>query len=154
MGLTLLVISLLVSGCDHGLAPPDIPPTGSIIGQVRYTGEWPGENDVRDLRFVAMRFVPTDTADFLQLNRMAISPRLAYGVASDSFSLMDIETGTFFYSGVAQQFSENILSWKPIGLYAEQGGIFQVKSGETTRISIQVDFRNPPPFPPPGVSRQ
>jgi hypothetical protein len=146
-----VLLLLAMFGCDQGLVPPDIPPMGTISGEIQYVGEWPPAEMVRDLRFVAMRFVPQDTADFLQLNRMAISSRLAYGVESDQFEIVDVEIGTFFFSGVAQQFSPNIISWKPIGLYDEGDGIFQVRAGETTDLTVVVDFDDPPVFPPEGT---
>ncbi len=139
-----------MSGCDHGLSPPDQPPTGAIRGVVTYTGTWPPLSEVFDLRYVAMRFVPTDTADFLQLNRMAISDGLDYGVSSDTFLVPDVQTGGFLYSGIAQQFEDNILSWKPIGIYEENDGFFSVEQGRTTEVEIRVDFASPPVFPPPA----
>lgn len=144
----LLFSCLALTGCDHGLEPPDVPPTGSIHGVITYEGTWPSAAEFRDLRFVAMRFVPTDTADFLQLNRMAISEGLLYGVAADTFDILGVEAGAFPYSGVAQQFSRDILSWKPIGLYEENGGLFFVLPGETVHLQVLVDFASPPVFPP------
>ena len=144
----LLAFGFASGGCDHGLAPPDQPPTGAIRGVVTYSGTWPPLSEVIDLRFVAMRFVPTDTADFLQLNRMAISDRLDYDVSSDTFMVLNVRIGGFFYSGIAQQFEKNILSWQPIGLYEDNDGFFSVEQGRTTEINIHVDFSSRPPFPP------
>jgi len=156
--LPLLIIPAFLFGCDHGLAPPEVPPFGAIRGVITYTGHpdaWPPQNQVRDLRFVAMRFVPQDTADFLQLNRMAISNPLAYGVPQDTFLIEQVEAGLFLYSGVAQQFAPDILSWRPVGLVEEADGVFEVHPGTTTEVSVKVDFNHPPPFPPtpPGPRR-
>ena len=149
----LIVAALLLSpGCDHGLEPPEVDPPGQISGTIQYVGSWPPADSVRDLRFVAMRFVPQDTADFLQLNRMAISERLAYGVSADTFTIDEVETGLFVYSGVAQNFDASILSWKPIGLVVEAGGLFTIESGTTTTVRVTVDFAKPPVFPPPDPS--
>lgn len=145
-----LALALASAACDHGLEPPELQDPGSIRGIVRYTGTWPAEPDVHDLRFVAMRFVPRDTADFLQLNLMAISTRLEYGVASDTFLVEDVDPGVFVYSGVAWQFTPNLLSWKPVGLYEDEGGIFDVEANRVTELRFDVDFGNLPPFPPPG----
>ncbi len=139
----------LLAACDHGLAPPEPEVPGSIRGIVRYSGEWPPRSEVHDLRFVAMRFVPRDTADFLQLNLMAISGGLDYGVDADTFVIDDVAPGLFVYSGVAWQFTPNILSWKPVGLVEADGGLFAVESDRTTQVEVDVDFRNLPPFPPP-----
>ncbi len=146
-----LTLTFVLIGCDHGFEPPEKPSTGTIRAAVTYVGTWPAESEVVDLRFVAMRFVPRDTADFLQLNRMAISDRLSYGVDSETFELTDVETGAFLYSGVAQQFTDDLLSWRPIGLYEETDGIFFVMTNDTTRLALEVDFSNPPPFPPPPL---
>jgi len=145
----LLVVLFLITGCDHGLAPPDVPSAGTIRASIEYVGVWPEESDVHDLRFVAMRFVPIDTADFLQLNRMAISNRLDYGVLNQDVEISDVETGVFLYTGIAQQFTSNLLSWRPLGLYEDNDGIFFVTKDETTEVSIVVDFADPPVFPPP-----
>jgi len=144
-----LILTFVLVGCDHGFEPPDKPSTGMIRATVTYTGTWPSLSEVVDLRFVAMRFVPQDTADFLQLNRMAISDRLNYGVDSETIVLTDVETGAFLYSGIAQQFTNDLLSWRPLGLYAENDGVFFVISDDTVRLAVEVDFSVPPPFPPP-----
>lgn len=144
-----LILTFVLVGCDHGFEPPEKPSVGTIHATVTYVGTWPARSEMVDLRFVAMRFVPRDTADFLQLNRMAISDRLSYGVDTESFELADVETGAFLYSGVAQQFTKDLLSWRPLGLYEETGGIFFVITDDTTRLALEVDFSNPPPFPPP-----
>ena len=146
---TVIGLLAVLAGCDHGFVPPDEPATGTIQASVTYVGMWPPQAQVHDLRFVAMRFVPKDTADFLQLTRMAISGRLEYGVDSDVILLQNVETGAFFYSGIAQQFDSDLLAWKPLGLYEENDGVFWVTADHTTEISLTIDFAFPPPFPPP-----
>lgn len=145
----LAVVSL--ASCDHGLVVPDEETPGAIKGYVTYVHGgllWPPPSMLFDIRFVAMRFVPVDTADFLQLNRMEISNSLHVGVGRDSFLISDVAPGAFPYSGVAYRFSESIFDWKPVGLYEENEGVFTVRNGETTRVSVVVDFANPPVFPP------
>jgi len=146
--LLFLLLAAVVIGCDHGLVPPASSGTGRIEGVVEYVGEWPALEDLHDLRFVGMRFVPKDTSDFLQLNQMAISPGLQTLVDSDAFVIEDVAAGLYLYSGVAQQFEADLLSWRPVGLYKEDGGIFSVAPNETTYLSILVDFNNLPIFPP------
>lgn len=150
MATTLLLIagSLPGFGCDTGLTPPPEPAAGAIEAIVEYTGEWPPRSELKDLRFVAMQFVPRDTADFLQLNRMAISDRLAFNVDADTVHLSDVEAGPYPYSGVAQQFAGDLLAWRPVGLYTDDGGLIIVEPGATTSVSIIVDFDTPPDFPP------
>ncbi|MBO6575437.1 MAG: hypothetical protein JJ896_08480 [Rhodothermales bacterium] len=148
-GIACLAVLLWIgAGCDHGLEPPEEVANGSISGTITYVGEWPPQSQVQDLRFVAMRFVPQDTLDFLQLNRMAISERLAYGVAEDTFTILDVEPGVFVYSGVAQQQTTDILSWRPVGLLQGDGGFFSVEPGQSASLSMTVDFSNLPVFPP------
>lgn len=143
---------VFLSACDHGLEPPEEPPTGAIEVDITYLGHpeaWPPRDSVRDLRFVAMRFVPADTSDFLQLNRLVFSSGLEYGVEAQTVTVGGIETGPFLYSGVAQQYGADALNWRPVGLVQENDGVFIVRQDETTHVSVTVDFRNPPPFPPP-----
>jgi len=146
--LPLLILSLLSLSCDHGLEPPADPGFGTIEGRVTYVGDWPPAEELQDLRFVAMRFTPQDTSDFFKLNEMEISGSLDTDVDSDNFTLSAATAGTYFYSGVAQKFDANLLSWRPVGLYTDNGGVFSVTSGQTVSISFIVDFDNPPVFPP------
>lgn len=144
----LLALALLAA-CDGGLAPPDAPPTGTIRGTVHYAGAWPPADSLRDLRFVAMRFVPQDTADFLELSRLVFSPHtLQRFVDHDTFVVRDVAAGAYVYSGIAQQYSPSLFAWRPVGLYEANDGVFFVSSGETTDVAITVDFRALPPFPP------
>lgn len=147
-GISLLTVLLLTGGCDHGLEPPAKVENGFITGVITYTGAWPPRSEVHDIRFVAMRFVPHDTLDFLQLNRMVISDGLTYGVASESFSVRAVEPGVFVYSGVAQQQSSDLLSWRPVGLLDGDGGIFSVDPGAEVHLELIVDFDHIPLFPP------
>ncbi len=147
--LPFLFCALLAAGCDHGLAPPDDPPFGAILSVISYEGTWPSADSLQDLRFVAMRFVPRDTADFLQLNRLVFSKNsLDLYVERDTVLIEQAPVGVFVYSGVAQNYSSNLFAWRPVGIYEEGDGIFQVRSGDTTRLSIHVNFAKLPPFPP------
>lgn len=146
----LLALLLIYTGCDHGLEPPDAPPFGSIQGTVTYTGTWPPGDSLRDLRFFALPFVPQDTLDlFRDLNQLVFSERLRYNVSDDSFSIDSVQAQIYVYSGVAQQFSRNLLDWRPVGLAT----LFQVRPGEVTELSITVDFNHIPPFPPGTADR-
>ncbi|TDI76657.1 MAG: hypothetical protein E2O84_02145 [Bacteroidetes bacterium] len=143
-----LTAVLYLQGCDGGLAPPELKPFGSISGIITYSGSWPPADSLDDLRFIAMRFIPADTADFLQLNKMEISSSLDLFVDTDSFLIENVIPGGFFYSGVAQKFSIDLLAWRPVGLVEENGGIFEVEPASRTVVSIHVDFDHLPPFPP------
>jgi hypothetical protein len=146
-----LGLLLLGTACDHGLAPPDEPPTGRLQGTISYdVSSWPPQDEVRDLRFVALPFVPRDTSDlFRDLDRLVISSSLAYGVSRDTFIIDGVPAGTYVYSGVAQQFSPDVLDWRPVGLVDANGGFLQIRDGGTTTVEVMVDFANLPPFPPP-----
>jgi hypothetical protein len=143
-------ITLASTACDDGLVVPEEELAGAISGSITYmnVSAWPPDSTIFDIRFVAMRFVPVDTADFLQLNRMEISSSLRRRVATDTFFIEDVTPGTFPYSGVAYQFSEDIFDWRPVGVYSENDGIFTVSNGETAYVEVIVDFENPPVFPP------
>lgn len=146
-----VILGASMASCDGGLEVPTEEPAGTIAGSITYLNPstaWPPDSTIFDLRFVAMRFVPADTADFLQLNRMEISERLRSRVEHDSFVIEDAKPGAFPYSGVALQFSSDIFDWKPVGLYADNDGVFTVRRGETTYVSVVVDFENLPIFPP------
>ncbi len=143
--LLLLVISL--TGCDGGLEPKPPPLYGAIEGTIIYEGDWPSQESVKDLRFVALREVPAGIEDFLNFETMVIGPRLEYEVEQDHFLIEDVKSATYRYSGVARQFSDQLIDWEPLGLYKENGGVFTVE-GDTVRLDIRVDFENLPPFPP------
>ena len=138
----------MIVSCDHGLAPPPIPPLGSVDVSVTYRGNWPPSDSLKDLRFVAFRFVPRDTTDFFRLNEILFSPTLPMRVPEHRMRIDSVEAGEFVYSGIAQRFSNDLLDWRPLGLYEDNGGSFTIGIAETTYIAIDVDFGNLPPFPP------
>ena len=144
----LLIICLvaLLAGCGSGLQPPDEPGFGSISVRITYEGTWPVADSLRDLRFVALRFVPRDTTDLLQLNRMVISPGLQRNVESDAVTLTGVPEGFYPYAGVAQQFTAALFDWRPVGLV---DGVFEVRPDATTEVFVAVDFGQLPVFPPP-----
>lgn len=143
----ILLLSVFLQSCDSGIAPPPDTLGGTIVGKVNYRGTWPSADSVRDLRFVALRFVPVDTTDFLQLNRMEVSEQLRYGVSSDTFSISSVQPGLFPYSGVARQITDNIFSWAPVGLVTATGGIIELADAETLQVTVDVDFADIPAFP-------
>ncbi len=141
----------LPAGCDSGLVPPEAPDRGFISGTVSYTGDWPADSSLFDLRFVAMRIVPTSADDIITefgKQRVVLSQGLERLALQDSFFVSLVTTGPYVYSGVAIQQSSNAFDWLPVGLYQEDAGIFQVLPNDTTFIHINVDFTNIPPFPP------
>lgn len=150
-----LLITFLAAGlaaCDHGIEPPELLPAGVVRGTVHYpTGYWPPSDSLRDLRFVALRFMPRDTSDLLQLNKLIASGTLKRYLPPDStdvFLIGNVRPGVFVYSGIVQNFGRGALDWRPVTIYEENDGLFEVRSGDTTDISLTVDFRNLPPWPP------
>lgn len=141
-----LIAGLVTTSCDHGLAPVD--EEGEIHVTITYEGEWPPDDEIYELRFVAMRFIPGSTSDFLRLNEMEVSDRLKTQVDQQSIILEEVRNGRFFYSGVAWQFSPNIFQdWRVLGLYKEGNGEFNVR-GDVVEIHVNVDFDDLPEFPP------
>jgi hypothetical protein len=145
--LVLLLLALALGGCDGGLKPPD-QSTGSIRAFIAYPppDQWPSADSLRDLRFVALRFVPRDTTDFFDLNRISFSDGLRRRVLRDTVLLRDVPATFYPYAGVAQQFSADLLDQRPVGLVPGDG--FLVPRGDTVEVRVEVDFRSPPPFPP------
>ena len=152
-----LALAVLLAACDQGFTPPEDPPTGTLVVDITYENfpeTWPPTEDIYELLFVALRFVPKDTADFLQLNRLIFSERLQFHVERQTVTLDSVGTGIYPYSGVAHKYSPDLFAWRPIGLVEEGGGIIVVSPEETTRVSMAADFLNPPPFPPPEIEFQ
>lgn len=146
-----VLLTGLSAGCDNGLVPPDAPERGAISGTVSYTGPWPPDSSLFDVRFVALRIVPESADDIVSefsKQRVVLSNGLDRPATADTFFVPAVTTGPYVYSGVAIQQSSNVFDWVPIGLYDENAGIFQVLPGDTTVLHIEVDFNNIPPFPP------
>jgi hypothetical protein len=144
--LAIALLLITATGCDAGLQPPPEPGFGRLEVHIAYDGDWPPAEELRDLRFVALRFVPRDTTDLLQLNRMVISGGLARYVTADTVVLNMVPEGTYVYAGVAQQFSADLFAWRPVGLV---DGAFDVRPDAVARVDVHVDFSDIPPFPPP-----
>lgn len=140
----------ILAGCDTGLEPPiEKPdPTGVILGTVTYSGEWPPDNELKQLFFVPLPFIPETVFDiFSELSNLRTSESLQRYEDEDEFLVDDIPNGVYIYNIIANQYGNNLLDWRPLGVYSENDGKIIV-SGDTTRITIHVDFDNLPPFPP------
>lgn len=124
-------------------------PTGVITGTITYSGKWPPEDSLIDLRFVPLKSSPQTAQDiFADIDNLVFSDKLDFYVERDTFIVNDVPNGVYVYNAVAQQYGGRILQdWRPVGLYAENDGMIIVE-GDTTSITIQVDFDNLPPFPP------
>lgn len=122
-------------------------PTGVITGIVTYSGEWPPADSLERLVFVPLKNKPQTAQDiFADIENLVFSEQLDYFVERDTFTIADVPNGTYIYNAVAQQYGTNIFAdWRPVGLYEENGGIIIV-NGDTTSITVHVDFNNLPPF--------
>lgn len=145
--LAVLAGLLVVASCDSPIEPPSDNAEGTIRGVIQYVSAWPPIEEFRDLRFVAMRFIPQDTADFLQLNRLEFSDKLIYGTDNQTIILSEVPAGTYPFAVVARQRTSYALSWQALGIYGENNGVFVVARDETVDVSITVDFENLPQFP-------
>lgn len=124
-------------------------PTGVITGIVTYSGEWPPEDSLKDLRFVALESKPQSATDIVSVfPNLPFSETLDFYVERDTFLVDSVQSGIYVYNSIAQRFGDQILQdWRPVGLYKENDGILIVE-GDTVSITIDVDFNNLPPFPP------
>lgn len=153
--LAVTALVLVSSACDHGFAPPDEPSTGVLVADITFSGHpgsWPPDRELEQLLFVAMRFVPRDTSDFLRLNLIEWSDPLRIHVPGDRILMDEVPTGPYLYAGVAQKYGPGAFDWRPVGLVEENGGVFVVAAGETSFVAVRVDFTNPPHFPPPAAN--
>lgn len=124
-------------------------PTGVITGTIIYSGEWPPEDSLVDLRFVPLKSPPQTAQDiFSDIENLVFSEQLNFYAERDTFTVSDVQNGVYVYNTVAQQYGNNIFGdWRPVGIYEENDGIIIV-DGDTTSINLFVDFNNLPPFPP------
>ena len=144
-----------LSGCDNGLQPPtieeEVQPTGAIEGTITYSGEWPSEDSLRQAYFVPLDFIPDSASAIVSrfiAGNLITSEQLERYVDSDTFFVGELPNGAYIYNAIANQFGPNIFSdWHALGVYTENDGVIIVQ-GDTTEISIHVDFDNLPPFPP------
>jgi len=151
--LLFLIPFLLIISCDSGLEPPpqDPDPVGVISGTVTYSGNWPPQDELKELLFVPLKFIPSDFTEVLSeflLGNLRSSDRLKSNVESDTFIVTELENGVYIYNIIANQFGPNRLTdWRPLGVYEEADGLIIIEN-DTVFISIHVDFDNLPPFPP------
>lgn len=122
-------------------------PTGVITGIVTYSGEWPPADSLKRLVFVPLKNKPRTAQDiFADIDNLVFSEQLDYFEETDTFTVKDVPNGRYIYNAVAQQYGDRLFQdWRPVGLYEENGGVIIV-DGDTTSITVHVDFDNLPPF--------
>lgn len=163
--LVLMILCLLLTACDGGLAPP--PPIElGFSGTVYFTpGSWPTDSLI-NLWIFASQIYPLDSAKVY--SGLFASPATIFAYPSLSGSLpfyidslsysFPLHSGTYKYVGVIQQTSfdlagHGIRVLRVVGFYKDptnlsQPGTVEVnESAQVKGININVDFRNPPPQP-------
>jgi len=149
------------NACDHGLAPDDANEdlrTG-IRGLITYTGTWPADSLIFDLRLVVFQNIPADSSQIISdvvQGKAFIYPEnlaesLPFGVSMTPYE-MTLEPGFYEYIVIAQQYG-SILQWRLVGQYDTSPGdslptgINVIENSMLNNIDIRVDWDNPPVLP-------
>jgi hypothetical protein len=169
--IVLLALTLLTSACDTGLTPLNEP--SGFSGVIRFTN-WPPPDSVLELRLVAFKEFPRDSASILialiqgrvvvypplgtagfskyaDSSKTKLADSLRFEITTKGTSLEAIQYG---YIALALRYGTNILTdWRPAGVYTTTPNSFdpapvRVLLHKIIRnIDISVDFHNPPPKP-------
>ncbi len=158
-----VVILLLWSGCDKGLAPLNEP--SGFSGVIRFKN-WPPPDSVLELRLVAFERYPSDTSNIilalLSGEAVVYPPVGSTGFAKfvDSIPYVFTDEGAvikvtrYDYVVVAHRYGTNFLAdWQPAGVYTTTPNSFEPAPVQVLlhrvvpNIDINVDFDNPPPKP-------
>lgn len=169
---TLVILLLLFSaGCDTGLQPPPLEPTG-FSGVIRFRN-WPSADSVQELRLIAFPSYPSDSSSILLdiLNGSAIvypqigQPNLLRDTTQQVLFAQSIhyaftangttlKPGVYNYLALAWRYGPNVFSdWRPAGVYSTGPGPFDpapvrvYSNRNTPGIDINVDYANLPPKP-------
>jgi hypothetical protein len=145
--LLLIFLIFTLTGCNKGLAPDTSAKEGTLIVNLVYASEWPAQDQIFEFRFVAFKFKPATTFDFLRINEMLISDPLLYGAEQQQIIFEEVPNQRFYAGAVAWQFGPSILTdWRAAAVYADGNGEFEI-DGNTVEITLIVDFNNLPDFP-------
>lgn len=159
----LVLLVLMLAGCDKGLSPtpPPPPPTGYMSGVLRYQ-HWPPRDSLLDLRLVAFTvFPPTNIVNEVLLGRAVVYPPLGDTALVPFFVdslryVFALPAAEYKYVVVAQQFGPTVTTdWRAVGQYDLDSNLaipspVTIIDDDTTRdVDINVDFTNPPPQPLP-----
>lgn len=153
------IATTILTGCNEGLAPR--VETSGITGTIRYK-HWPPQDSLYDLRLVAFKHFPPGNivADVLQGKAVVYPPigdtaLVPFYVDSLHYTV-PLPGGKYEYVVIAQRYGPNILTdWRPVGQYdldtnyAVPSPVVVLEGTLTRFVDINVDFRNPPPFPFP-----
>lgn len=147
----LLAVALLLSSCDKGLEPPVGRP--SISGRVTFQGQWPPDSLVKLLAVVLIStpppYKPSDLISGLgsTVQYISIAGR---GIPDTTFHF-SLDTGTYYYLGVAQNYGDLFKDWQAIGFAHDEKDsslVFHVEPGRQIRdVSIVARFDSLPRQP-------
>jgi hypothetical protein len=166
--LNLLVSFIILTACDHGIAPlPINPEPAGFTGRITFIGSWP--DSVKRTHIVVFKDPLLEAGDFNIFNLKFVSWEIPFGTNVYYYSSRDssvipgtgtFESGEYAYLAVAQQFTEDLSlnrrDWFVAGVYYNLGDESQpgklVIPDDTYiwNININCDFNNPPPQPPGG----
>ncbi len=150
-------LTILLS-CDGGLHPPEDKEDSILEATIHYKGgisQWPDSNTVKAIRLAAFKTYPPGdiisefTAGNVYFTLMSLelftdSSNVRLEISSPPVELK--------YIVVVQQYDSSFSSQKAIGVYTTTGdqskpSAILVEPGNSYPISINVDFKNPPPQP-------
>jgi len=161
----LLCVTILLSGCDKGIAPKS--GEAGFSGIITFIGQWP--DSVTRTHLVIFKDPLNSSADFSLQNLRYVSNEIPFGTTTYNFSSKDssvipgtglFEPGEYAYVAVAQQTTENVslirADWFVVGVYyknndtTKPGTLVIPENTFVENINIICDFNNPPPQPPGG----
>ncbi len=122
--LTVLLLAVLFTACDKGIAPREPGLEESGIQGTIFFQNWPPPDSLFDLRLVAFREFPPENIILEIVNQQAF----AYPSINDSLGLpfyvertdfeFELPAGQYGYLVVAQRYGENLFSdWRAVGQY-------------------------------------
>lgn len=152
----LFLCLLIVAGCDKGLSPP--PPKPSIAGKVRFLSEWPHKDSLGN-RFLALALAKVPPpyaasqlfAGVFDGTILSVLTSFNYGTVDTSF-YFEVDPGTYYYLGVAQQFGPVLATdWRVLGFAHDEKDsaiVFNISDGDRIKdIFIDVRFDSLPRQP-------
>jgi hypothetical protein len=121
IGLCLLLI--MISGCDHGLAPTEIETddaASGISGTITYLN-WPPADSIKNLKIIVFKKYPPDNIfEEVTTGRAVVYPAdfsqsLPQFVDSTGYTF-PVDPGVYEYVVVAQQYG-GLFDWRAVGQY-------------------------------------
>jgi len=154
--LFLILLSISVSTCDHGLEPPKEEKTKMGLSGTVYYSNWSAADSIHLLKIVFFKtFPPQDIFnEVFSGNASTYPPVLTEGLPLDVDSTdyeVELTAETFAYITVAQQYGPDVFTqWRAVGQYNITPGdslptaVTVLKDSVLQDINIFVDFNNLP----------